>query len=65
MVVGTLMNPWLIGSERVTFIRFNLWIDTKQQVKLEMQEQHKTLCYEYNNATLLEEANACYATIHS
>jgi hypothetical protein len=28
-----------------------------------MQEQHKTLCYEYKNATSLEEANACYATI--
>jgi hypothetical protein len=28
---------------------------TKQQIKLEMQEQHKALWYEYKNATSLEE----------
>jgi hypothetical protein len=28
---------------------------TNQQIKPKMHEQHKTLCNEYKNATLLEE----------
>jgi hypothetical protein len=38
---------------------------TKQQIKLEMQKQHKALCYEYKNATSLEEVVARYAAICS
>jgi hypothetical protein len=38
---------------------------TKQQIKIEMWEQHMTLCYEYKNATSLEEANVRSIIIHS
>lgn len=38
-------------------------IHTKQQIKQEMCEQHKTLCYEYKNANSLEEINVRYVTI--
>jgi predicted rRNA methylase YqxC with S4 and FtsJ domains len=30
---------------------------TKQQIKPKMQQEHKVLCYEYMNATSLEETN--------
>jgi hypothetical protein len=33
-------------------------------VALEFQEQHKDMCYQYKNATTLEEANVQYAAIH-
>jgi hypothetical protein len=32
---------------------------------LELQERHKALCFEYKNATSLEESNVRYATIQS
>jgi hypothetical protein len=38
---------------------------TKQQIKLEMWEQHVTLCYEYKNANSLEESNVHSIVIHS
>jgi hypothetical protein len=37
---------------------------TNQQIKLEMREEDMTLCYEYNNATLLEEVDVHYVAIH-
>ncbi len=62
MVVKILVvNPRLIGNECLISTRLNR--HTKQQIKLELHEQHKTLCYEYKNAMSLEEANVCYATI--
>jgi hypothetical protein len=36
---------------------------TKQQIKLEVHEWHKALCYEYKNATLLEEVDVWYVAI--
>jgi hypothetical protein len=36
---------------------------TKQYIKPELHERHKALCYEYKNATSLEEVDARYATI--
>jgi hypothetical protein len=38
-------------------------IHTKQQIKLEMCEQHKTLCYEYKNVASMKETNVRYVTI--
>jgi hypothetical protein len=35
---------------------------TKQQIKPKLHEQHKTLWYEYKNATFLEEIEDRYAT---
>jgi hypothetical protein len=56
--MGIPMNPWSIGREHVISIRFNVWTYTQNnksnQTKPKMCEQHKTLCYEYKNATLLE-----------
>lgn len=37
--------------------------NTKQQIKPKLHEQHKTLYYEYKNATFLEEIDDQYATI--
>jgi hypothetical protein len=37
---------------------------TKQQIKLKLQNKHRTLCYEYKNAISLEEIDVWYATIH-
>jgi hypothetical protein len=36
---------------------------TKQQIKLELREKHRTLCYEYKNAISLEEADVQYVAI--
>ncbi len=36
---------------------------TKQQIKPKMCEQHTTLCYEYKNATFLEEIDICFVVI--
>ncbi len=36
---------------------------TKQHIKLELREKHRTLCYEYKNAISLEEAGAQYVAI--
>jgi hypothetical protein len=47
------MNQWSIGSGHVISTRLNQWTNT--QIKPKMHEQHKTLCNEYKNATLLEE----------
>jgi hypothetical protein len=35
----------------------------KQQIKLELREWHKALCYVYKNVASLEEVDAWYATI--
>jgi hypothetical protein len=62
MVVKILVvNPRLIGNECLISTRLNR--HKTQQIKLELHEQHNTLCYEYKNAMSLEEANVCYATI--
>jgi len=37
---------------------------TKQHSKPELQDKHKTLCYEYRNVISLEEANAQYVIIY-
>jgi hypothetical protein len=39
-------------------------VHTKQQIKLELRDKHRTLCYEYKNAIFLEETNAQYVAIH-
>jgi hypothetical protein len=36
---------------------------TNQQIKLELCQQHKTLCFEYKNVALLEEADVQYVVI--
>ncbi len=38
-------------------IKFQI-LNSRKQIQLELHEPHKGLCYEYKNATLLEEANA-------
>jgi hypothetical protein len=42
---------------------FSMDRHTKQQIKLELREKCRTLCYEYKNSIFLEEANVQYATI--
>jgi hypothetical protein len=40
-------------------IKFQI-LNSRKQIQLKLHEPHKGLCYEYKNATLLEEANAQY-----
>lgn len=59
-------NEPMVNREGTCYFHYTQSMDihTKQQIKLEMCEQHKTLCYEYKNATSLEEANVCYVIIY-
>jgi hypothetical protein len=42
----------------------SLYKHTKQLIKHELKSKHKATCFEYKNATSLDEANTCYITIH-
>ncbi len=52
-------NEPMVDKDRTCYFHWTSSMDkhTKQQTKPELCEQHKTLCYEYNNATSLEEVD--------
>jgi hypothetical protein len=55
----------MVDRKRTWFFHLNQSMDkhTKQHIKLELREKHRTLCYEYKNAISLEEAGAQYVAI--
>lgn len=55
----------MVDKERTCLFHWTQSLDkhTKQLIKHELQSGHKAMCFEYKNATSLDEANTCYVAI--
>jgi hypothetical protein len=55
-----------VDTEQTCLFHWTQSLDehTKQLIKHELKSGHKATCFEYKNATSLDEANICYITIH-
>ncbi len=59
-------NKSMVDKKLTYFFHWSQSMDihTKEQIKPELQNKHRKLCYEYKNAIFLEEVDARYVAIH-